>query len=574
MIDPILTLAHSVQSNKGVFALLLGSGVSRAAGIPTGWDVTLDLVRRVAAMEGADQPVEPEVWFKEKHGKSPEYSDLLDLLARTGSERRSILHPLFEPTAEERATGLKVPTRAHKAISRLVEGGYIKVIITTNFDRLLETALEEQGIIPTVLSTVDSINGAKPLMHQRCVILKLHGDYLDDRIKNTQYELSIYDPVLEKYLDRIFDEFGLIISGWSGEWDPALRSAVERCGNRRYTTFWTVRDAPSVRAAKLIAHREAQVLRISSAEDFFESLAEKIKSLEELSVQPLNSVGVAIATVKRYACDPVYRIKLNDLLVGEANRANELIVALPTGDGSFPIDEKKRLLSYESATRILREMLFHASFWAELHHHDSIKRAIACLVPRKYGIDRAVWLDAIAYPASLAFNAAAFGALMGKKYALLGSLCQMSFGKEFQVENALPDLSSLRALPENLANHLDERYLALSQYFSTQLFSEESEGRSRYSSTLFDRLEVFLTLIYLDRHRNDTNPPCSISAPYGRYVLARDHAAYQYVFEEADREGDLWEPLVAGLFGGRIEQFIEIKNQFYKILNSAPRRYY
>lgn len=35
MIDPSLSLAISVQSNPGVFALLLGSGVSRSAGMPT-----------------------------------------------------------------------------------------------------------------------------------------------------------------------------------------------------------------------------------------------------------------------------------------------------------------------------------------------------------------------------------------------------------------------------------------------------------------------------------------------------------------------------------------------------------
>ena len=52
MIDPITALAFSVYENKGVYALLLGSGVSRAAYIPTGWEVTLDLIKRVAALEG------------------------------------------------------------------------------------------------------------------------------------------------------------------------------------------------------------------------------------------------------------------------------------------------------------------------------------------------------------------------------------------------------------------------------------------------------------------------------------------------------------------------------------------
>ena len=46
MIDPIHSLAFSVQATPGVYAILVGSGVSRGANIPTGWDITLDLVRK------------------------------------------------------------------------------------------------------------------------------------------------------------------------------------------------------------------------------------------------------------------------------------------------------------------------------------------------------------------------------------------------------------------------------------------------------------------------------------------------------------------------------------------------
>jgi hypothetical protein len=56
-IDVLTQLAFSVSENKGVFAVLVGSGLSRAAEIPTGWEITLDLIRRVAAAQGvADQP--------------------------------------------------------------------------------------------------------------------------------------------------------------------------------------------------------------------------------------------------------------------------------------------------------------------------------------------------------------------------------------------------------------------------------------------------------------------------------------------------------------------------------------
>ena len=43
-IEPELKLAIALHSSPGVYALLLGSGLSSAAGIPTGWQITLDLI--------------------------------------------------------------------------------------------------------------------------------------------------------------------------------------------------------------------------------------------------------------------------------------------------------------------------------------------------------------------------------------------------------------------------------------------------------------------------------------------------------------------------------------------------
>lgn len=64
-----------------------------------------------------------------------------------------------------------------------------------------------------MISTPDAITGSLPLMHQRCCVVKLHGDYHDTRIKNTPAELATYDDGLNVLLDRVFDEFGLIVCG-------------------------------------------------------------------------------------------------------------------------------------------------------------------------------------------------------------------------------------------------------------------------------------------------------------------------------------------------------------------------
>jgi len=241
MIDVLTSLAFSVYSGKGVYALLLGSGLSHAAEIPTGWEITLDLIRRMAAIERVDCEPDPALWYAEKVGKEPDYSFLLENLALTQAERTNALCSYFEATTEEREASKKMPTSAHKTIAQLVAQGYFRVIVTTNFDRLMEQALEAEGISPTVISTPDMARGAIPLTHARCTLIKVHGDYRDTRLRNTSKELSAYEPEMDKLLDRVFDEYGVIVCGWSATWDTALRTALLRSPNRRYSMTWAAR---------------------------------------------------------------------------------------------------------------------------------------------------------------------------------------------------------------------------------------------------------------------------------------------------------------------------------------------
>ena len=70
-IDPLLSLAHTIASAPGTQAVLLGSGVSRSARVPTGWEVTLDLVRRVAVLGGVTTDADPMAWYQRLTGFRP-----------------------------------------------------------------------------------------------------------------------------------------------------------------------------------------------------------------------------------------------------------------------------------------------------------------------------------------------------------------------------------------------------------------------------------------------------------------------------------------------------------------------
>ena len=233
----MVSLASSVHAGPSTFALLLGSGISAGSGVLSGWEMTVDLIRRLAILQGEDPGEDPVSWYRDRFGGEPDYSDVLAELAPSQGDRRNLLASYFEPTEPERDEGLKVPTNAHHAIARLVADGFVKVIVTTNFDRLLEAALTNADVEPSVVSSPSGAAGALPITHSPCTIIKVHGDYLSPDLKNTHEELATYDPVVERLLDEVFDQYGLIVCGWSGTWDAALRNAILRVPGRRFATY-------------------------------------------------------------------------------------------------------------------------------------------------------------------------------------------------------------------------------------------------------------------------------------------------------------------------------------------------
>ncbi len=324
-----------MQAQPGVYALLLGSGVSTGAGIPTGWGVVTELVGRIAASSAPDDAAaraawdDPEGWWAAHGDGDLGYSTLLQQLAPTSAARQGLLADFFEPNDEEREEGLKQPSRAHHAIAELVKRGYVRVIVTTNFDRLMEQALEAAGVSPQVISRPEAINGMAPLAHSPATVIKLHGDYKDLGTRNTPVELSEYPLEWRRLLDQVFDEYGLLVSGWSADWDNALVASLEGTPNRRYPLYWDARSSRGENAQRLLKARAGLALPAASADDLFKELVGSLEALEHLASPPL-STAMAVARLKRYLSDPVRRIDLHDLVMQSVDEVVAVIAAQPT----------------------------------------------------------------------------------------------------------------------------------------------------------------------------------------------------------------------------------------------------
>lgn len=342
-LSPSVMLATSMHAQPGVYAVLLGSGVSTGAGIPTGWGVVKELVRRAAAAdpqrtEESEQLAEedPERWWAGYSDQELGYADLLQAVAPTAAARQGILAGFFEPTDEDRDQGVKVPSAAHHAVAQLVKRGTVRVILTTNFDRLTEQALEAAGVSAQVISRPDAVNGMAPLAHSGATVVKLHGDYKDLRTLNTPEELSTYPEAWTTLLGQVFNEYGLLVAGWSADYDTALVDAIGSNPNRRYPLYWDSRSSKGEAARGLLTNRDGTVISSAGADELFTELYGSIEALDRLA-QPHLTTAMALARAKRYLPDPVRRIDLHDLFMTAADEVATAIaeqpLVLPTLDG-------------------------------------------------------------------------------------------------------------------------------------------------------------------------------------------------------------------------------------------------
>lgn len=236
------TFARQFSQRSGQLAWLLGAGTSASAGIPTGWDMIADFKARLfCAQIGVPRaevdPTDP-IWeeriaayFDGAHGLPPagdpdEYAAAFEAVFPEARDRRAYI---------EAATRQGSPSYGHRVIAALITAGLIRCIFTTNFDPLVEqTTVLSNALVPPgerahlTVSALDSAERAARCIREDAwpLLVKLHGDYQSERLKNTTLELQTQDEVLRKTLIDASGRFGLVVAGYSGR-DHSIMDALD-----------------------------------------------------------------------------------------------------------------------------------------------------------------------------------------------------------------------------------------------------------------------------------------------------------------------------------------------------------
>jgi len=452
--DALLTLAFSLQSNPGAYALLIGAGVSKPSGIPTAWDVLKDLVLQTAEISGGEIG-DSMRWYKTTYSNDPEYETILEKLAPTQMERQRLLKSYFEPTPEELESGAKAPTAAHRAIARLVRSGVIKVIITLNFDRLIERAIRDENIEPTIVATEADIAGLAPLHTLQCCIIHLHGDYLNPTsMRNTKTELSSYTPTTKTLLQKVFGDYGLIIAGWSSKYDPALRNAISEFYPSRFTLAWIEPNAPEQEADDLRTAKKGLLLP-ADADAGFGRIADAVEALATRRARHPLTIAVAVETAKRELAGQKTAIALHDTLGREFIRLHAMPeLHLDNYNRSYLTEEMNAIRSrVEEGARVATALVATLAFWGGA---DTDEWWIGELERFSNPVRDSGYSDLLELPVvagTALYYGAGVAAVAARRYELLGRLFALKRPRPFG-----PELEPLAdGLGDSVTNPLRRR---------------------------------------------------------------------------------------------------------------------
>lgn len=579
----LTTLSFSLYSNPGTYALLLGSGVSRTANIPTGWDIVCDLIRKIAAIDNTKISGKEDEWFKSQYGKEPSYSELLDKLTSSSTERVGLMSRYFEPNEHDKELGYKQPTKAHKAIAQLIKDGYINVVITTNFDRLLERALEAIGLTPQTVYKEEDWNTITPFVHsKRPTIIKVNGDYIDCTFRNTEGELDHYPDNTKEQLKWIFENYGLITCGWSGDWDTGLVEIIESSKKPRYNTYLSYINNVSYKQKELADKRGADTLQIKDADTLFTEISEQVNAIARMDIPNDLDDKIVVARIKKYLSKDEYRIQFSDLLKYLTDNAVTKVMAHAHYDFYVTKETFDEYVSiHMDAVRPLLLVTPDICHWGNKKQIAELGEAIVrlCLKPWKNGESRisgTEYLHAIA--PTLLLYVVGICCVKYERFKELNSILSLT----------IPPYNFLGFRRCKLLNAIGETH------WDTDRWEMVLGNDYRYPKSIFLRRELQSYLITLFQNEGDFENYFDIweqlkslvfaynkcyftghfYAPngmfiYNQYEYKRDpmeSEPYTRFFKSADELKNGWGPIKQGMFGGSYEEYKSVKEQTDKYL--------
>ena len=208
--------------------LLLGAGASVTSGVPLAGDIAMQALRWAMARQKGMNPRDPRIrdtdvraflksqpWYAPEISTEELYQKAMDSVNAPRELRRNFLMETLNTVSE--------PSEGYRELVALVKKGYIRTILTTNFDDRFEAAFGSGPIIKVTTKPEFRTISTSPTYPQ---LIYLHGraeHYMD---RNISDEVEGLDAELVRRLSPILRDHPLLVVGYRGAEPSIMRNLL------------------------------------------------------------------------------------------------------------------------------------------------------------------------------------------------------------------------------------------------------------------------------------------------------------------------------------------------------------
>lgn len=354
------TFARAWAVQKSRVAWLLGAGTSAGAGVPTAARIVDDLITRLYAdafgmvrqvLDTTNPAVMDRIrdYYDDKHGmpsrgSAADYSTALELAMPDPDVRAQYLR--------ERV-GNPAPSFGQRVLGAAVAAGAADLLITTNFDELLERAVTDAHAHHSggharllTVAALESPGRAQAALANDVwpLLIKLHGDFRESELKNLSSELQSQDAALRQVVIDASRRVGLAVAGYSGRDDSVMAMLHDALAIPRAWPagiWWLSRDPTTVaeNVLELLERADqagvaAHLVEVANFDEAMGALANQVSFDPRIrayvdGLRPAQLRGEAPLPTRDRAPFPVLR--MNALPLHDAPRT---VLRLPTPAGT------------------------------------------------------------------------------------------------------------------------------------------------------------------------------------------------------------------------------------------------
>jgi Tfp pilus assembly protein PilF len=271
-------LIKAITDCKGDFAFLIGAGTSKPAGIPTGGDLIEEWREEAYKSEDSNQSKNKWVDKKEKEMKEyqSKYGFWFEQIYTTKKQRRQYI--------ENEVVNGATPQFSHVVLASMMAERhgerFVPMTMTPNFDDLLYDAFYHFIERRPLLVNHNALASQFTLTENTPTIVKVHGDYLYENIKNLDNETDNLEAAIEDVLIQAIGEYGLVVVGYGGK-DESIMEPIIEANRSDAGVFWCIRseDNLSDYAKELLHQPNTFRVEIDGSNELFSKIFTQIDDL-------------------------------------------------------------------------------------------------------------------------------------------------------------------------------------------------------------------------------------------------------------------------------------------------------